>query len=73
MSFYLRKGTKHIKADVSWGDYVKSTEKYTTEKGEEKTRYLYTRQPMKETVDIDFESFEKRQYSSLPVDSNLHL
>lgn len=73
MSFYLRKGTKHIKADVSWGDYVKSTEKYTTEKGEEKTRYLYTRQPMKETVDIDFESFEKHQDYPLPVDSNLHL
>ena len=31
MSFYLRKDTNKIKAVVSWGDYIMSTEKYTNE------------------------------------------
>lgn len=73
MSFYLRKDTNKIKAVVSWGDYIKSTEKYTNEKGEEKTRPLYTRQAMSETVEVDFSSFGKHQDYPLPVDSNLHL
>lgn len=73
MSFYLRKDTSRIKVHVSWGDYIKSTEKYTTEKGEEKKRALYTRQPMDETIGIDFSSFTKHQDISLPVDSNLHV
>ena len=73
MSFYLRKDTNKIKAIVSWGDYIKSTEKYTNEKGEEKTRPLYTRQPMKETIEIDFCSFGKQQDYALKIDSNLHL
>ncbi len=73
MSFYLRKDTNKIKAIVSWGDYIKSTEKYTNEKGEEKTRPLYTRQPMRETIEIDFCSFGKQQDYALKIDSNLHL
>lgn len=73
MSFYLRKDTKKIKAIVSWGDYIKSSEKYINEKGEEKTRYLYTRQPMSEIIEVDFNSFGKHQDYPLPVDSNLHL
>ena len=73
MSFYLRRETKKIKVVVSWGDYVKSTEKYTNEKGEEKTRYLYTRHPMRAAIDIDVTSFEKHQDYQLPVDSNLYL
>ena len=73
MSFYIRKETADIKVRISWGDYIKSSEKYTNEKGEEKTKYLYTRQPMNETIDVDFSSFGKNQDYSLPVDSNLHL
>ena len=73
MSFYLRKDANKIKAVVSWGDYIKSTEKYTNEKGEEKTRLLYTRQAMSETVEVDFSSFGRHQDYPLPVDSNLHL
>lgn len=73
MSFYLRKDTKKIKAVISWGDYVKSSEKYINDKGEEKTRYLYSRQPMLETIEIDFSAFTKHNDYPLPVDSNLHL
>ena len=73
MSFYLRKDTQKIKAVISWGDYIRSTEKQTNEKGEEKTKVSYTRQPMKETIEVDFTSFGKHQDYPLPVDSNLHL
>ena len=73
MSFYLRKDTKKIKVVISWGDYVKSSEKYINDKGEEKTRYLYSRQPMMETIEIDFSAFTKHNDYPLPVDSNLHL
>ncbi len=73
MSFYLRKDTQKIKAVISWGDYIRSTEKQTNEKGEEKTKVSYTRQPMIETLEVDFTSFGKHQDYPLPVDSNLHL
>ena len=73
MSFYLRKDTNKIKAVISWGDYIRSTEKQTNEKGEEKTKVSYTRQPMRETIEVDFTSFGKHQDYPLPVDSNLHL
>lgn len=73
MSFYLRKDTQKIKAVISWGDYIRTTEKQTNEKGEEKTKVSYTRQPMSETIEVDFTSFGKHQDYPLPVDSNLHL
>ena len=73
MSFYLRKETRKFKALVSWGDYIKSTENYINEKGEEKTRDIYKRQPMSDIVEIGLASFDKHQEYSLAVDSNLHL
>lgn len=45
MSFYLKKDTKHIMADISWGDYIKSSEKCTNEKGEEKISLVATVPP----------------------------
>ena len=73
VSFYLKKTTGAFVVDVAWGDYIHSTEKYVTEKGEEKARNIFTRQPMTSSVMISLAEFSKYNTYSLPEDSNLQL
>lgn len=73
LSFYLQKSTESFIADVTWGDYIRSIEKYTTSKGEEKQKFFYTRQPMASSVEIKLSGFGKQCDLALPEDSNLQL
>ena len=46
ISFYIQSDTESINLDVTWGDYVRSSEKYTGKDEKEHSRAIYTRQPM---------------------------
>ena len=54
ISFYVQTSLPGISLDVSWGDYVKSSEKYIGKDKKEHSRAIYTRHPMKETMYINF-------------------
>lgn len=73
ISFYVQSDTESINLDVRWGDYVKSSEKYTGKDGKERTRAIYTRQPMKETVCVNFGDFTRTKDYQLICDSNVHV
>ncbi len=73
ISFYLKKNISSFAVDVSWGDYIHSTEKYINDKGEEKQKNLYTRQQMNSSVEIKIADFVKYANYNLPEDSNLQL
>ena len=73
LSFYLKKSTQKIIANVSWGDYIRQTEKYLTKEGEEKSKYVYARQPMSGQVEIDLFSFDRYKDFPLVIDSNIHI
>ena len=73
ISFYVATTTPSLSVDVSWGDYSKSSDKITDKEGKERSVNIYTRQPMKETVIVDLDSFAKSREYSLPVDSNVIL
>ena len=73
ISFYVVTTTPSLSVDVSWGDYSKSSDKITDKEGKERSVNIYTRQPMKETVIVDLDSFAKSREYSLPVDSNVIL
>ena len=73
ISFYIQSDTESINLDVSWGDYVKSSEKYTGTDEKEHIRTIYTRQPMKETIHIQFTDFVRTKDYQLICDSNIHV
>ena len=59
--------------DRTWGDYVRSSEKYTGKDEKEHSRAIYTRQPMEETVRVNFSDFGRTQDYQLLCDSNVHV
>lgn len=71
ISFYISSQTSSINLDVSWGDYVKSTEKVTTKDGKKVDKASYTRIPMKETLQVDFISFDRTKEFDLTCDSDV--
>lgn len=73
ISFYISDETKSILLDVSWGDYTKSSEKYMGKDDKEHTRTIYNRQPMSETLTINFDDFTRTKEYSLKIDSNVHV
>lgn len=73
ISFYIQSDTKSINLDISWGDYAKSSEKYTGKDGKEHSRAVYTRHPMNETLRINFREFTRTKDYQLICDSNVHV
>ena len=73
ISFYIQDTTENINLVVSWGDYVKSSEKYTGKDEKEHNRTIYTRQPMKETICVKFSEFNRTKDYALVCDSNVHV
>ena len=73
ISFYIKSETNKINLDLSWGDYAKSTEKVTNKDGKEVERASYTRIPMKETLEVDFNSFGRSKEYDLVCDSNVRV
>ena len=73
LSFYVKKSTQKFIVDVSWGDYIRSSEKIVNEKGNEVTKYYYTRQQADSGVEIVLSDFSKSNDYALPEDSNLQL
>lgn len=73
ISFYIHNDTKDINLDVSWGDYAKSSEKYTDKDGKKRTRTIYKRRPMKETVHVQFKNFTRTKDYRLVCDPDVHV
>lgn len=73
ISFYVDSKTPCISIDVSWGDYVLSTEKEINKEGKDVKKNRYTRQPVMETIEVDFSKFEKTWECRLVSDSNVLL
>lgn len=73
ISFYIQSDTESINLDVSWGDYVKSSEKYIGKDEKEHSRTIYKRQPMKETIQVAFSDFGRTKDYQLVCDSNVHV
>lgn len=73
ISFYVQSDMPSINIEVSWGDYVKNSEKKQTEDEKEKTVTTYPRIPMCETVTVNFGDFSKSKEFALVCDSNVRL
>ena len=73
ISFYVQSDIESINLDVTWGDYEKSSEKYTGKDEKEHSRAIYKRRPMKETVHIQFKDFTRTKDYQLVCDSNIHV
>ena len=73
ISFYIETATSNLCVDVSWGDYVKSSDKILGKEGKERPVNIYTRHPQVETVEIDLTDFSKSKEFPLTIDSNVVL
>ena len=73
ISFYIESSTGSINLDVSWGDYTKSSEKRPGKDGKEVSYATYTRQPMRETLVVNFREFGRDKDFALVCDSNVHV
>jgi hypothetical protein len=73
ISFYIENSTDSIFLDIKWGDYTRSSEKYTGKDEKEHNRAIYTRQPMKETINVKFGEFSRTKDYQLVCDSNVHV
>ncbi len=73
ISFYVQSSLKGIKLDVCWGDYAKSSEKYTGKDEKEQSRAIYRRIPQKETVEVNFADFTRTKDYQLLCDSNVYV
>ncbi len=73
ISFYIESSTPSLCVDVSWGDYVKSSDKILGNDGKEHAVNIYSRHPQIETVEIDIDSFSKSKEFPLVIDSNIVL
>ena len=73
ISFYVQSDLSGINLDVNWGDYSRSSEKYTGKDEKEHSRAIYTRIPMKETVRVNFADFTRTKDYQLVCDSNVNV
>ena len=73
VSFYVQSNLSCINLDISWGDYSTSSKKCIGKDGKEYSRTIYTRIPMKETVQVNFADFTRTKYYQLVCDSNVHV
>lgn len=73
ISFYVESSLDGICLDVTWGDYVKSTEKVTGKDEKEHSHTIYKRIPESETVHVKFSDFGRTKDYSLVKDSNVHV
>lgn len=73
ISFYIQDETGRLYLDVSWGDYVKSSEEYMGDDGKRNHRTVYRRHPMKETVVVDFSTFARTKDYHLATDAEIHV
>lgn len=73
ISFYVETTEPDVCLDISWGDYVKSTEKELNKDGKEISVATYARQPMGEIVKVVFSEFDKGKDYSLVCDSNVQV
>lgn len=73
ISFYIQSNTESLNLDVTWGDYIRSTEKYMGKDEKERSRAIYTRLPIAETVRINFADFGRTKDYQLVCDSNVHV
>ena len=71
ISFYVAAGTESVCLDVSWGDYAKTSDKYTDKEGKERSRVAYARQPMKETLTLSVQEIGRSTEYRLTSDSNV--
>ena len=71
ISFYVEASTPSINLDISWGDYVKTTEKKLNKEGKEIDVAAYKRHKMEETLHIVFSDIERVKDYSLISDSNI--
>lgn len=73
ISFYVESSLNGICLDVTWGDYVKSTEKHINKEEKERSRTVYKRVPESETVHVKFSDFGRTKDYPLVQDSNVHV
>lgn len=73
ISFYVESTLDGICLDVTWGDYVKSTEKVTGKDEKEHSHTIYKRIPESETVHVKFSDFGRTKDYPLVQDSNVHV
>ena len=73
ISFYVQSDLPGVNLEVSWGDYSKSSEKYTGKDEKEHSRAIYTRIPMAETIHVNFADFGRTKEYQLVCDSNVHV
>lgn len=73
ISFYVQSDLNGLNLDVCWGDYSKSSRKYTGKDEKEHSRAVYARIPMKETVRVVFADFTRTNDYPLVCDSNVHV
>ena len=73
ISFYVESSLNGICLDVTWGDYVKSTEKYIDKEEKERSRAVYKRVPKNETVHVKFSDFGRTKDYLLVQDLNVHV
>lgn len=74
ISFYVKSNTEAINLDVTWGDYVKSSENREDKEGKTRNIAVYSRQKMKETLKLRISELEKQSKEySLTIDSNIRV
>ena len=73
ISFYVESSLDGICLDVSWGDYVSSTEKIIGKDEKEQNHTVYRRIPESETVHVKFSDFRRTKDYQLAQDSNIHV
>ena len=71
LSFYVEATTPSINLDITWGDYVKTTEKKLNKEGEESDVAAYKRSQVKETLHIVFSDIDRTKDYALTSDSNV--
>ena len=73
ISFYLANTVETINLDLTWGDYIKSTDKKANKEGKEVSVAIYKRLPMQSTVIVNFSEFDRFKEYALEEDSNVYL
>lgn len=73
ISFYLANTVDAINLDLTWGDYIKSTDKKTNKEGKEVSVAIYKRLPMQSTVAVNFSEFDRFKEYALEEDSNVKI
>lgn len=73
ISFYVESSLDGICLDVTWGDYISSTEKVIGKDEKEHNRTVYRRIRESETVGVKFSDFGRTKDYQLAQDSNVHV